>query len=302
MSKVKTLAMRLRKPQRRQTLCQLGRQALHRLGEVLLIHRHHGGGLLQTCPVSFRREGLLDQLFQVLHGIPGERRPSVRSDWSEVAPAFGLRVLEAPLSLRRDTPTLALRQPVPRSQSAGETGRTLPRRRDWREQPDARLARFQPFTPESREEPVDAHQQRFVQTPALQVFKEALPADRAFLLPDGQMQQHLRSIILDSVGAQHSHRLRVFGSQPKVDAVAEQVEQIHVEQVPVLPPVAVEYELATQGTDGACLRSRTDTARAARAVAGRNGVAQSLTRREDEETAVRPGSVRRRRSNPAGRG
>ncbi len=43
---------------------------------------------------------------------------------SEIAPAFGVRVLEAPLSLRRDTPTLAPRQPVPRSQSAGETGRT----------------------------------------------------------------------------------------------------------------------------------------------------------------------------------
>jgi hypothetical protein len=33
-------------------------------------------------------------------------------------------VLEAPLSHRRDTPRLAPRQPVPQSQSAGETGRT----------------------------------------------------------------------------------------------------------------------------------------------------------------------------------
>jgi len=33
-------------------------------------------------------------------------------------------VLEAPLSRRRDTPSLAPRQPVPRSQSGGETGRT----------------------------------------------------------------------------------------------------------------------------------------------------------------------------------
>jgi hypothetical protein len=33
-------------------------------------------------------------------------------------------VLEAPLSLRRDMPTLAPRQPVPRSESAGETERT----------------------------------------------------------------------------------------------------------------------------------------------------------------------------------
>jgi len=60
----------------------------------------------------------------VLHGILGERRRSVRGGRSEVAPAFGLRVLEAPLSLRRITPSLAPRQPVPRSQSAGETGRT----------------------------------------------------------------------------------------------------------------------------------------------------------------------------------
>jgi len=61
---------------------------------------------------------------QVFHRIPGERRRSVRGGGSEVAPAFGVRVLAAPLSLRRDTPGLAPRSPVPQSQSAGETGRT----------------------------------------------------------------------------------------------------------------------------------------------------------------------------------
>jgi len=61
---------------------------------------------------------------RVFHGMPGERRCSVRGGWSEVVPAFGVRVLEAPLSVRHDTPSLAPPQPVPRSQSAGETGRT----------------------------------------------------------------------------------------------------------------------------------------------------------------------------------
>jgi len=53
-----------------------------------------------------------------------ERRLAVRSGGSEVAPAFGLRVLAAPLFLRRGVMGLATRQPVPRNQSAGETGRT----------------------------------------------------------------------------------------------------------------------------------------------------------------------------------
>jgi len=61
---------------------------------------------------------------KVLHEIPGERRPSIRRGGSEVAPAFGLRVLAAPLSHSRDTSSFAPRSPVPRSQSAGETGRT----------------------------------------------------------------------------------------------------------------------------------------------------------------------------------
>jgi hypothetical protein len=90
----------------------------------------------------------------VVHGIPGERGPSVRSGGSEVAPAFGLRVLAAPLSLRRNMPGLAPLQPVPRTQSAGETGRTPHTLARATNRLASRPTRSHPVTPEFRDEPI----------------------------------------------------------------------------------------------------------------------------------------------------
>ena len=71
----------------------------------------------------------------VLHGIPGGRERSVRGGASEIAPAFGVRVLAAPLSLRDDTPRPAPRRPWPHSQSAG-SGRRTPNARASKRAPD----------------------------------------------------------------------------------------------------------------------------------------------------------------------